>query len=284
MQVDKNIHRIVHCVLNEELGVSTVVTNATLDIMNQIANQSDDELRSYPPTVNRHYPLKATNIDYEIANGVTIRLNVSIVDFDSNEELLRFKKLYPKEGSHISKAKTSKLTNDSKIPINITIVRVGGQITEGNYETLQHEVEHAFQKAMKKGELSDDRYDKNINVLSNSTNSLLRKVSRVNYLSYRHEQDAFANGLYALLYHSKCDANEIDGVIKTSIFYKTLSEMKRAVSFWQSQVGNEETEAILYNNFNYGVDVVLKRANKVVNEFIKRIGRIKALYLRKMLH
>lgn len=281
MQVNKNIHRIVRRVLNEELGVSSVVTNATLDIMNQIANKSDNELRSYPPTVNRHYPLKATNIDYEIANGVTIRLNVSIVDFDNNEELLRFKKLYPKEGSHISKAKTSKLTNDSKIPINITIVRVGGRITEGNYETLQHEVEHAFQKAMKKGELSDDKYNKNIDILSKSTNSLLRKVSRVNYLSYQHEQDAFANGLYALLNHSKCNVNEIDEVIKASAFYKTLSEMKRAVSFWQSQVGNEETEAILHNNFNYGVDVVLRRANKVVNEFIKRMGRIKSLYLQQ---
>ena len=281
MQVNKNIYRIVRRVLNEELGVSSVVTNATFDIMNQIANKSDDELRYYPPTINRHYPLKATNIDYEIANGVTIRLNVSIVDFDSDEELLRFKKLYPKEGSDILKAKTSKLTNESKIPINITIVRVGGRITEGNYETLQHELEHAFQKSMKKGELSDDRYNKNIDVLSKSTNSLLRKVSRVNYLSYKHEQDAFANGLYALLKHSKCDLNEIDDVIKESTFYNTLSEMKRAVSFWEDQLGNEETEAILRKYFNYGVDIVLKRAKKVVNEFVKRMGRIKTLYLQE---
>ena len=58
--------------------------------------------------------------------------------------------------------------------------------------------------------------------------------------------------------------------------------MRRAVSFWESKLGDEETEAILRENFDYGVDIVLKRAKKVVNEFVKRLGRIKTLYLQEL--
>ena len=282
MRLNNNIHRIVRRVLNEELGINPIVAKATDDVINQILSKSEDEMFMLYPNKNRHYTNKTFNFDYELANGVTVRIGTGIVDFKDYDEYAEFKTNYPKEYRILSSGRTSQNVG-SPLRIAVYVIRVGGQVIPENYEILQHEIEHAFQRIMKNGSLSKNKkkYNKYTDAMRKSADPLIRKVGRVNYLSYRYEQDAFANGLYAFLKHSDCDISNIDDIIKSSLFYKTLNEMRRAVSFWESKLGDEETEAILRENFNYGVDVVLKRAKKAVNEFVKRLGRIKALYLQQ---
>lgn len=282
MQLNNNIHRIVRSVLNEELGINPIVAKATDDVINQILSKSEDEMFMLYPNKNRHYTNKTFNFDYELANGVTVRIGTGIVDFKDYDEYAEFKTNYPKEYRILSSGRTSQNVG-SPLRIAVYVIRVGGQVIPENYEILQHEIEHAFQRIMKNGSLSKNKkkYNKYTDAMRKSADPLIRKVGRVNYLSYRYEQDAFANGLYAFLKHSDCDISNIDDIIKSSLFYKTLNEMRRAVSFWESKLGDEETEAILRENFNYGVDVVLKRAKKAVNEFVKRLGRIKTLYLQQ---
>lgn len=282
MQLNNNIHRIVRRVLNEELGINPIVAKATDDVINQILSKSEDEMFMLYPNKNRHYTNKTFNFDYELANGVTVRIGTGIVDFKDYDEYAEFKTNYPKEYRILSSGRTSQNVG-SPLRIAVYVIRVGGQVIPENYEILQHEIEHAFQRIMKNGSLSKNKkkYNKYTDAMRKSAEPLIRKVGRVNYLSYHYEQDAFANGLYAFLKHSDCDISNIDDIIKSSLFYKTLNEMRRAVSFWESKLGDEETEAILRENFNYGVDVVLKRAKKAVNEFVKRLGRIKALYLQQ---
>lgn len=282
MQLNNNIHRIVRSVLNEELGINPIVAKATDDVINQILSKSEDEMFMLYPNKNRHYTNKTFNFDYELANGVTVRIGTGIVDFKDYDEYAEFKTNYPKEYRILSSGRTSQNVG-SPLRIAVYVIRVGGQVIPENYEILQHEIEHAFQRIMKNGSLSKNKkkYNKYTDAMRKSAEPLIRKVGRVNYLSYHYEQDAFANGLYAFLKHSDCDISNIDDIIKSSLFYKTLNEMRRAVSFWESKLGDEETEAILRENFNYGVDVVLKRAKKAVNEFVKRLGRIKALYLQQ---
>lgn len=282
MQLNNNIHRIVRRVLNEELGINPIVAKATDDVINQILSKSEDEMFMLYPNKNRHYTNKTFNFDYELANGVTVRIGTGIVDFKDYDEYAEFKTNYPKEYRILSSGRTSQNVG-SPLRIAVYVIRVGGQVIPENYEILQHEIEHAFQRIMKNGSLSKNKkkYNKYTDAMRKSAEPLIRKVGRVNYLSYHYEQDAFANGLYAFLKHSDCDVSNIDDIIKSSLFYKTLNEMRRAVSFWESKLGDEETEAILRENFNYGVDVVLKRAKKAVNEFVKRLGRIKALYLQQ---
>lgn len=282
MQLNNNIHRIVRRVLNEELGINPIVAKATDDVINQILSKSEDEMFMLYPNKNRHYTNKTFNFDYELANGVTVRIGTGIVDFKDYDEYAEFKTNYPKEYRILASGRTSQNVG-SPLRIAVYVIRVGGQVIPENYEILQHEIEHAFQRIMKNGSLSKDKkkYNKYTDAMRKSADPLIRKVGRVNYLSYHYEQDAFANGLYAFLKHSDCDVSNIDDIIKSSLFYKTLNEMRRAVSFWESKLGDEETEAILRENFNYGVDVVLKRAKKAVNEFVKRLGRIKTLYLQQ---
>ena len=282
MQLNNNIHRIVRRVLNEELGINSIVTKATDDVINRILSKSEDEMFTMYPNEKRHYTNKTFNFDYELANGVSVRIGTGIVDFKDYDEYTEFKNNYPKEYRILTLGKTSQTIGPLRI--GVTVIRVGGQVIPENYEILQHEIEHAFQRIMKNGSLSKNKkkYKKYTEAMRKSTDPLIRKVGRVNYLSYRHEQDAFANGLYAFLNHSDCDISNIDDVIKSSLFYRTLNEMRRAVSFWESKLGDEETEAILRENFNYGVDIALKRAKKVVNEFVKRLGRIKTLYLQEL--
>ena len=282
MQLNNNIHRIVRRVLNEELGINSIVTKATDDVINRILSKSEDEMFTMYPNEKRHYTNKTFNFDYELANGVSVRIGTGIVDFKDYDEYTEFKTNYPKEYRILTSGKTSQTIGPRRI--GVTVIRVGGQVIPENYEILQHEIEHAFQRIMKNGSLSKNKkkYKKYTDAMRKSTDPLIRKVGRVNYLSYRHEQDAFANGLYAFLKHSDCDISNIDDVIKSSLFYRTLNEMRRAVSFWESKLGDEETEAILRENFNYGVDIALKRAKKVVNEFVKRLGRIKTLYLQEL--
>ena len=283
MQLNNNIHRIVRRVLNEELGINRIVVKAIDDVIKQILSKSEDEMFMLYPNKNRHYTNKTFNFDYEFANGISVRICTGIVDFKDYNEYAEFKTNYPKEYRILTSGKTSQNVG-SPLRIAVYVIRVGGQVIPENYVILQHEIEHAFQRIMKNGSLSKNKkkYKKYTDAMRKSTDPLIRKVGRVNYLSYRHEQDAFANGLYAFLKHSDCDINNIDDIIKTSSFYRILNEMKRAVSFWESKLGDEETEAILRENFDYGVDIVLKRAKKVVNEFVKRLGRIKTLYLQEL--
>ena len=44
MQLNNNIHRIVRRVLNEELGINSIVTKATDDVINRILSKSEDEM------------------------------------------------------------------------------------------------------------------------------------------------------------------------------------------------------------------------------------------------
>ena len=188
MQLNNNIHRIVRRVLNEELGINPIVAKATDDVINQILSKSEDEMFIKYPNEKRHYTNKAFNFDYELANGVTVRIGTGIVDFKDYDEYTEFKTNYPKEYRILASGRTSQILGPLRI--GVTVIRVGGQVIPENYEILQHEIEHAFQRIMKNGSLSKNKkkYNKYTDAMRKSADPLIRKVGRVNYLSYHYEQ------------------------------------------------------------------------------------------------
>ena len=174
MQLNNNIHRIVRRVLNEELGINPIVTKATDDVINQILSKSEDEMFIKYPNEKRHYTNKAFNFDYELANGVTVRIGTGIVDFKDYDEYTEFKTNYPKEYRILASGRTSQTLGPLRI--GVTVIRVGGQVIPENYEILQHEIEHAFQRIMKNGSLSKNKkkYNKYTDAMRKSANPLIR--------------------------------------------------------------------------------------------------------------
>ena len=163
MQLNNNIHRIVRRVLNEELGINSIVTKATDDVINRILSKSEDEMFTMYPNEKRHYTNKTFNFDYELANGVSVRIGTGIVDFKDYDEYTEFKNNYPKEYRILTSGKTSQTIGPLRI--GVTVIRVGGQVIPENYEILQHEIEHAFQRIMKNGSLSKNKKKyKNFNI------------------------------------------------------------------------------------------------------------------------
>ena len=132
MQLNNNIHRIVRRVLNEELGINPIVAKATDDVINQIVSKSEDEMFIKYPNEKRHYTNKAFNFDYELANGVTVRIGTGIVDFKDYDEYTEFKTNYPKEYRILTSGKTSR--NLGPLRIGVTVIRVGGQVIPENYD------------------------------------------------------------------------------------------------------------------------------------------------------
>lgn len=279
---DKILDKVIQSSLNEALGINPLVVKATDDIMDKVLSAPEDQMLIIPPRETLHCTLKSIAFDYVYVNEVSINVVASIVDFQEEKELFDFFKKYPMEYQRLMTAKTFKSPITGMLGIKFFAIRIGGKVIFEIYERLQHELEHVFQRIMKNGDLSSQRYKRDTDIMRKSKDVLLRKVGRINYLSYRHEQDAMANGLYSILTHIKCDVDRLDEVIQKTAFYRTLNEIKRAVVFWEGQLGNEATEQVLLQNFSYGVDVVLRRAKKAANEFVKRLGRVKTYYLQQL--
>lgn len=286
MVIDEALYKTIRNLVNEELGINSQVSNA-VDEIHQLLTNDSVEMRDIPIGKNRHWPCKATNIDYPFVDSKIIRLNICIYDFPSENDMLSYRKQFPQEWRNIINAKTHQSDEWSKVVITGNLIRVNGKDDINFYNWLQHELTHAFQRLKSnKTELVKDvnKYQNNIKVIGKSTEEYVRNAARINYYSFKHEQDAFANGLYSVLIHSNCTKDNIDEIICGTKFYAILTKLKKVINEFSRLKGDEfeRVDSMIRSNFNYGVDVVIKKGLRDIEEFTYRMGRVKMKILNEL--
>lgn len=116
--------------------------------------------------------------------------------------------------------------------MHLVILAISGEIQENTFaDSIQHEIEHAFQSKMKGGDLFQDK-DGHENIYSLATSNLnnenyngwISKLANIVYYSRNEELDAFVNGLYGTLQHSGWMYGE-DEIVNNSTPYKIIGMM-----------------------------------------------------------
>lgn len=286
MRLNERIERVVRKVLDEEYGISREVENAVEDIISMLANMKDGDLITLSTNEHRHCPYKFGGIDYTFINNETVRVNAKFYDFPDENAMAEFKKAFPKEYSGMMTSKANHSTFDGKYKINVCVIRVDGKVLPLSYGNIQHELTHVFQRIMsgkRDGLVKNyDKYKHNINVLKSTTDKYLKKAALIMYYGYSYERDAFVNQLdgelNAILSNTDDD---LDTAIKSTHFYRLFNKMKMHVDTFRNLKGEKRdaVETALRQEFNCGVDAIIRLGEKTLREYGRGLGMVKMKYL-----
>lgn len=170
--------------------------------------------------------------------------------------------------------------------LDISIDAIGGKVKQNTFvDTIQHELEHAFQED-KRGESfsTTDKYAVIRSFRGDQHSLHKRLIGEFLYLTFRPEQDAYVNGLYALLVHNYntvklptqdvLEGSDINGVLnriaELKIYFQSHSmdkdlrsactEMKKALGFGYSRLISLAHEAT--DRINKKIGNVIYKAQK----------------------
>lgn len=153
--------------------------------------------------------------------------------------------------------------------ICIPIFVIGGNLPEDLFDTVYHEIEHAFQTTKMGHDFGGNKqYIMSISNLSNK-NSEERIVAEIVYSMPRAEQDALVNGMYG---HLKNTSNIItfDDDFKNSEAYLWLGKLHDGISAVEK---SDEYDAVI-SRYGWNRNIFLNRAKKSEREFINKITRV----------
>lgn len=158
----------------------------------------------------------------------------------------------------------------------ISVPVVNGKVKEYDlYDTVQHELEHAFQNIkMGHGFGSEKLYAYAISRLY-SENIYEKSLSHIIYASTRNEQDALINGLYGQIKLGKSE-KPIDEIVKNSEAYIWLQNLYKAKQILKRNKVEIMPYIRAYNGINQHIDYnkFRKIANKGIKEFEWKMARL----------
>ena len=196
MSIPKKVHlseakikEMVSNVINEMLSVSDDVVSETESVVSDILDRLPNFKKDWTTLSNGHQHL---NCQMPVSIfGETYQLNLELHSFRYG--------FYDN-----SIAYGASVDQESKI-FNLTSCLIDGEMIEETFsDSIQHEVEHIFQR-IKKGKalLSSNKstfYDICVNNLSTTgCDGFIADLAYIGYMSFECEQDAFANELYSYL-------------------------------------------------------------------------------------
>ncbi len=165
--------------------------------------------------------------------------------------------------------------------LSLDIVSIGGNVDQRTYaDTIQHELEHLFQETKRDKSFTDDDLYKMALFLKNNFHDdpAAYMVGDLIYFSRQCENDAYVNGLYALLsdnyrnYHYPT-ANVIHG----SPVYKGIVNM-RANKKWLEDNKDDQQVKELFAAMNSQVHITPEKllvfVDKSEKYLMNRIGKI----------
>lgn len=178
------------------------------------------------------------------------------------------------------------LSGRDKITVNVGLL--SGSIKTNPTGTIQHEIEHFFQK-MKTGGLKPNNvsmnigrkaYDKALDLLRNKVYKSVEEY-RVAFLIYTHadfEEDGFVNQLYQALLSGDGDDDEI---IKNSPAFKYYVFGKKMIK--EIEENRKGYEGYI-NKFGYRFNDFLSIYKNNNKRFISKIGKVLTKYNEELTH
>lgn len=201
--------------LNEEYCVATEIKNLCENVIGKINNGISH---------NQEQPINFDGITFKSGYFTENFMNKNL-----NIKWYYFNYFYPKSYDIFSR-RINRIYKNSQYGncISIVVEMTDGKIIDKPLEeVVYHEVMHFYQQEIKRGkDFVFDRtlYDMSIKNI-NSKDNLIRQASNVIYLSYKFEQDAKLQGLYALLMKSDSKEN-MWKIFKESDIYDDMMLLK----------------------------------------------------------
>ena len=160
----------------------------------------------------------------------------------------------------------------------ITVVMVADQIVVNTFTPfVAHEIRHHHQivksdcltlntKQFEKLKAAEEK---------NKTNPFLKMLKHIAYCSQESEQEAYGQELY----HELCllKPTQYFYALEDCNAYKVYKRMEKYIAFIEKYKKN----SLLYNSLHslgYDVDIFIDKAKKSCKNFLRRLGRIVALY------
>ena len=269
-QNENNILNEVISILNEERGISDVVSNLTFEIKNEIIKNINNS-KSLPFNYDQ-VTYKKGELNEFTFNNVKIIVKWQYYSFASIDILNRF----PSSKLPISYCK--KITNNY-YELNLCIAAINGQFQIVRIlETIQHELEHIWETSNKGTSYKNmDLYIYG-KTLMNNPNEYKRSVGIILYLSQNWEQRAFSNGVYQYLINHKYPENSFINIKETQL-YGGLIQLKQSIKILKEITDPYQHPFIhtelnqLKNNFNITFDKLIQIGEKAINNIIRILGR-----------
>lgn len=214
--VENTLCEIIN-VLNEERGISDIVSNLSFKIKDNIINAIENT-KSQPINYNE-VTFKKGSLEEFNFNNKNITINWSYYSFASNDILNKFPYRIP--SSNCNKA-----SNNSYI-LNIIIVAINGKfVLTTTMETIQHELEHIWETSNIQNSYKNMSLYEYGNQLLKEQNEYKKSIGIILYLSQKWDQRAYANGVYQyLINHKQPEHSRLN--IKDTQLYGGLINLKK---------------------------------------------------------
>lgn len=164
--------------------------------------------------------------------------------------------------------------------LDISVDAVGGYIRPSTlYDTVQHELEHAFQE----DKIGMSFGDKPLYAIASEFRKGDKTVAENNigeilYLTYQAEQDGFVNGLYAFLKHNyETTKTPTSYVFEMSDMYGVLERMIELQSYvYKNRNNTELIDAIakLKQSSHIGYSRLISIIDDAINRLRKKIAKV----------
>lgn len=177
--------------LNEEMSISSNVVDATDMVMKSCLDNLEKLPLKSSNDFNRYFKEGEfdVNVNGLIPNMPIIHIKLFCYIFRNNEEYI----------SHNKTINTNCLADYDTQTIELRLVLINGKPNNEFQSSIQHEVNHIFQYANGASK-NETLYDKIVKVSSNpKANYKEKMLAYILYLTFKTEQDSFANQYYAYL-------------------------------------------------------------------------------------
>lgn len=245
-------------ILNEEMGIANKVVELSQSFYLQTIKALKQEKNANK--TNEIFTKKNVSLTFYI-DKMKVSTSVVYRNFLSKDYVKIYDMPYLTDGGSL-------YVNEKLSFMFINIYGICGTIVKDKaMETIQHEIEHLYQEYLTKNQLSSNTIYVKAKDDMNSDDINRKKIGTLVYLSFKSEQEAFCNGLYAYI----MDKNQpyTDDLLKESETWGLYMEMK---SIFDELQTNNELKNIFNEYFSqYGLTIANVENSK--NNFVHRIGR-----------
>lgn len=255
----------INNIIKEEYGISQELDS----IVSSLIEKIECEVKNSDKTKVGNYTKNNGKITIAL-NNANINVYWGGYFFNSEQDYFNFMK------THI-------LPNGFIYDINglmVSIIYVNGKIYNTSlYDTLYHELEHAYQETKMKHEFgSKSLYQYAVSKI-NSKNYSEKQLSTIIYASSKSEQDAMVNGLYGEIKNTflKNGIHDIDNIILNSEAIIWLNNLNQALEYVKKNKNNHELIAAVgffKKNFGYDMKKFLRIGRGSIPIFKRKIGRV----------
>lgn len=256
---DRTVQNNIKQFIDEELSISADVVST----VNKLSNEILGALKEKPKTVvDRGLTKQETNFYTKVFN-LPIRIYAICYNFFDQATFATLSNAYNWIGG-------VRDVVDNEIVLHINFSKISGQVTPDFYETIQHEVEHIYQRDV----IGDNNFLKEIDLYKkairqiNSNDARLAYPAWIIYLSFGFEQDAKVNGLYAYLNNFGPMPSWSD--IKNSDTYSCLTRLYKGLEFLKTHTIKDDLTPF----FGLSQEQIIKRGEKTIQRFERKIGKV----------